>query len=86
MANLESKFKKSHEEIADLYVQASGDLSKMRNYLLKKNVILWNYLEDLALQKPDDSLEFSVLLQEKGYVEIVKRREFLKVNPKYAPE
>lgn len=50
----------------------------MRDFLNKKgNVIMWNYLEDLALQKPDDSLEFSVLLEEKGWEEIQKRRNFL---------
>ena len=53
----------------------------MRDYLNKKaNVVLWNYLEDLALQKPDDSLEFSVLLQEKGAKEIEARRQFLQAK------
>lgn len=50
LANLEAKFKKSHDEIAELYVSCSGDLYKMRDSLNKKQgVILWNYLEDLAL-------------------------------------
>lgn len=53
----------------------------MRDFLNKKgNVIMWNYLEDLALQKPDDSLEFSVLLEEKGWEEIQKRRNFLQAR------
>lgn len=67
-------------------MSASGDFKKMRDHLNKKqNVILWNFLEDLALQKPDDSLEFSVLLQEKGWMEIVARRIFLQAFPQYAP-
>ena len=46
-----------------MYVKSSGDTKKMRDYLSKKSgVILWNYLEDLALEKPDDSPEFGVLL------------------------
>ena len=62
----------------------SGDLKKLRDYLNKKpNVVLWNYLEDLALQKPDDSLEFSVLLQEKGAKEIETRRQFLQAKAIY---
>jgi len=42
----------------------------MRDFLNNKPVVMWNYLEDLALLKPDDSLEFSVLLEEKGWAEI----------------
>ena len=86
LSNLEQKFKKSHEEIAEIYVNTSGDMKKMRDHLMGKKVILWNYLEDLALQKADDSPEFAVLLQEKGLVEILSRRSFLKFNPQYAPE
>lgn len=60
----------------------SGDLKKMRDYLNNKpGVILWNFLEDLALQKPDDSQEFAVLLQEKGWSEICARRNFLQAYP-----
>jgi DUF971 family protein len=33
-------------------------------------IITWNYLEDLALEKPDDSPEFKVLLAIKGKEEI----------------
>ena len=62
-------------------MQCSGSLKKMRDHLNKKsNVILWNYLEDLALQKPDDSIEFSVLLSEKGWEEIKLRRSFLQAK------
>ena len=50
LANLQTKFKKTHDEIAELYVSVSGDIKKMRDFLLfKPGVITWNYLEDLAL-------------------------------------
>lgn len=85
LANLEKRFSKSHTEIADLYVRCSGDLKKMRDYLSGKDaVVLWDVLEDLALQKPDDSPEFAVLLESKGWEEIQTRRAFLKTNPRYA--
>lgn len=74
LQNLQSKFKKTKEEIAALWVQCSGDLRKLRAHLDKKEVVMWNYLEDLALAKPDNSLEFQVLLQEKGLEEIQSRR------------
>jgi hypothetical protein len=45
-------------------------LHKMRDFLEGKPVVDWNYLEDLALTKPEDSAEFQVLLQTKGWEEI----------------
>lgn len=63
----------------------------MRAYLdsFDKNhhkVILWSPLEDMALTEPDTSVEFQVLLQEKGWVEISDRRAFLKVRPVFESE
>lgn len=85
MANLEKRFNKSHSEIADLYVRCSGDWQKMRDYLSgKDSVVMWDELEDLAVQKADDSPEFAVLLETKGWKEIHSRRVFLKANPRYA--
>ena len=74
MHNFGVKFKKSESEIAELYVNCSGDVNKMRLHLSGKKVILWNMMEDLALQKPDDSAEFQVLLNSKGHKEILLRR------------
>ena len=48
--------------------------------------ITWSALEDMALTEPDTSVEFQVLLQEKGWVEIVNRRNFLKVRPVFERE
>ena len=87
LENLQTRFKKTHDEMAELYVSVSGDIKKMRDYLSNKpGVITWNYLEDLALQKADDSPEFAVLLQEKGWSEICARRSFLVAQPQYAPD
>lgn len=82
--NLGVKFKKSPEAIAELYSECSGDLNKMRQHLLGKKVVLWNVMEDLALMKPDDSVEFQVLLNSKGFKEILFRRQFMKAYPKLA--
>lgn len=65
------------EEVADLFVRVSGRFNKMRDYLEGRSVIEWDYLEDLALTKPDDSPEFQFLLNSKGWKEIQVRREFL---------
>lgn len=47
----------------------------------KKPVVTWSALEDMALTEPDTSDEFKVLLLEKGWQEIVHRRNFLQVKP-----
>lgn len=50
----------------------------MKDFLEQKvNVIEWNFLEDLALTRPESSPEFLVLLNTKGMDEIKIRREFL---------
>jgi hypothetical protein len=54
----------------------------MRDFLEgKPGVIEWNYLEDLALTRPEDAPEFLVLVQTKGIEEIRIRREFLQAVP-----
>ena len=53
----------------------------MRDYFENRPVVEWNFLEDMALTKPDDSPEFQVLLQTKGYEEIKIRRDFLQATP-----
>ena len=63
---MEKEFGKTKEQIADIFVKVSGRLNKMREYLEGKYVVEWNYLEDLALTKNEDSLEFKVLLSTKG--------------------
>ena len=45
-------------------------MHKMRDFLEGKPAVEWNYLEDLALTKPEDTAEFQVLLQTKGWEEI----------------
>ena len=66
LKNLEKEFGKTKEEIADIFVKVSGRLNKMKDYLEGKPVIEWNYLEDLALTKNEESPEFQVLLNTKG--------------------
>ena len=54
----------------------------MKEYLENKpGVVEWNFLEDLALTRPEDSPEFQVLLSTKGLDEIKARREFLQAVP-----
>jgi hypothetical protein len=82
MRQLEREFGKNTQELADLYSRVSGRFDIMREYLEgKPSVAEWNYLEDLALTKPEDSPEFQVLLSTKGMEEIRSRRQFLQVTP-----
>ena len=52
----------------------------------KKNVPQWTTLEDLALMEPETSVEYHVLLKEKGWVEIKARRSFLKAREVFEEE
>ncbi|MBK8156740.1 MAG: hypothetical protein IPK55_12450 [Streptococcus sp.] len=63
--------------MGELYVKASGDLLIMEKFLKGENVSLWNYLEDSALEKQEDSEEYQFLLQMKGKDEVEKRKKFL---------
>jgi len=86
LKQFEKDYAKGHEEIAEIFCKVSGRLNKMKDYLENRPVIEWSYLEDLALSKPDDSAEFQVLLQTKGWEEIMTRRDFLHASPLIAEE
>ena len=77
MKTLIDDFKVNEETMVELYLSLSGNITEIRKLLQGKKVITWNYLEDLALEKPEDSEEFQVLLRTKGRQEIETRREFL---------
>lgn len=72
--NLQTKFKRTRAEVADVYWMVNGNIGYVRDYLTfldnkkgtSKKPPTWNVLEDLALAKPEESPEFMVLLQEKG--------------------
>ena len=74
---IENKYKKSADEIAEIFVKVSGDIQNLERYFQGENVLLWTYLEDLALTKSEDSMEYKCLLESKGKVEIEKRKNFL---------
>ena len=58
--------------MSELYVKASGDLKNLEKHLKGQQALLWNFLEDNALEKPEDSPEFQCLLDLKGMEEIQK--------------
>jgi hypothetical protein len=74
---IELKYNKTPSEIADVYVKVSGDLANVIKYFEGEQVPTWSYLEDLALTRPEDAMEYKCLLETKGKDEIEKRRDFL---------
>lgn len=82
LKKLEKDYGRTREEIAEIFCKVSGRIEKMKDFLDNKpSVVEWTYLEDLALTKPEESPEFQVLLQTKGFEEIKIRREFLQAEP-----
>ncbi|CAI2376306.1 unnamed protein product [Moneuplotes crassus] len=86
LREVERKYKKPSEEIADIYVKVSGDFENLERYFQGENVILWSYLEDLALTKSEDSMEYKCLIESKGKSEIEKRKRFLLKSEQNDPE
>lgn len=58
MRTIMEDYKITKEDMANLYCQTNGDMTEIRKLLSGKKVVTWNYLEDLALTKPEDSEEF----------------------------
>lgn len=77
MKTIIEDFKISDEEVVELWIKLSGDITQIRKLLKGKKVIAWTYLEDLALEKQEESAEFQVLLRTKGRSEIESRKKFL---------
>jgi hypothetical protein len=65
------------DTVASMWITFSGDISQIRKSLQGKKVVSWTYLEDLALEKDEESEEFQVLLRTKGRQEIENRKKFL---------
>lgn len=75
---LQQCYNKSVSEISELYTRTSGDFERMRAVLKGEKVAgLWTDEEDVALRKPEDSVEFKRLLEGQGAEEVKKRRAFL---------
>ena len=69
-------------KIVEVYTRVSGEADRTYAHLVKgQKVSMWTPLEDMALMEPDNSMEYLTLLQEKGWLEISKRKAFLKVQP-----
>lgn len=77
LKEIEKKYNKTPSEIADIFVKVSGDVNSVRRYFEGDNVALWTYLEDLALTRPEGSLEYKCLEESKGKEEMKKRKAFL---------
>lgn len=71
------KFKKTPHEVAEVFVQVSGDLDQVEAFFKGENVVLWTYLEDLALTKSPSTGEYQFLKKQKGEKQIEKRKQFL---------
>ena len=80
LREIQMKYKLSVEAVSELFMRMSGDLERIRDHLQGRPVVEWTYLEDLALSKPDNSLEFRCLEKTKGREEIEKRKAFLIQN------
>ena len=79
LVTLQRCYGKTTEQMSELFLRVCGDLTAVEAALQGKTegVVEWTYLEDLALTKPAESVEFQWLLKTKGPIEIEKRKKFL---------
>ena len=65
--------------MSELFLRVCGDLQAVEAALQGRtsDYVEWNYLEDLALTKPQESTEYQWLFKLKGQSEIDKRKKFL---------
>ena len=77
LSEIEQKHNTTPGDIADIFVKVSGDLDNLARHFEGHTVPMWTYLEDLALTRPQDSMEYHCLVESKGKEEIEKRKNFL---------
>ena len=65
---LQKHYGKTTEQMSELFLRVCGDISAVEAALQGKTegVVEWGYLEDLALTKPPETVEFQWLLKTKG--------------------
>ena len=71
------KYDRTSDEVSELFVKVSGDIRAMHDFYNGIQVTMWEYLEDLALQKDSKSEEYQYLLSSRGERELKKRIAFL---------
>ena len=77
LKKIEKEFGKTDDEIARAFVSVSGSLSELRKLFRGEQVVQWNYLEDRALTKNKDSIQYKCILEQKGKEEVDRRIQFL---------
>jgi len=60
-----------------LFIACCCSKTKLIEKLKGQTFTVWTELEDLALQRGTEGLEYKYLLKAKGYEEINRRRKFL---------
>lgn len=67
----------NEEEIHDRFFKVSCSKAKLIESLKGQSFTQWTELEDLALEKGTESIEYKYLLKAKGYEEILRRKKFI---------
>ena len=65
------------ERVHEMFIECSCSKGKLLEILKGKEFIKWGELEDLALNKDENSYEYIYILKVKGLEEILRRKKFL---------
>lgn len=77
LKNISLEFGKTDDEIARAFVSVSGSTTDLRKLFKGEPVVQWTYLEDRALTKEKDSIQYKCILDSKGQEEVERRIQFL---------
>lgn len=77
LKRIAKKYDKTAHEVAEVFVNVSGKPENIEKFFRGEDVVQWTYLEDLALTKDVDSIEYKCLLETKGKVALEERKAFL---------
>ena len=74
---ISKKYNKNFAQIGEVFIKVSGNVKALYEYFEGKKVVEWTSLEDMALKKATNSIEYQCLLKTKGPQEIEIRKAFL---------
>lgn len=77
---LAREYDKAMDEIHMLFMEVCCDLGELRTLLKFGKGSKWTMLEDLAIQKEPNSMEFQHICDSKGESQVSKRKKFLEFN------
>lgn len=80
LKDLAKEYGKEMDELHMLFMEVCCDIGELKKVLRYGSGSSWTMLEDLALQREPDSMEFKHICDSKGGSQVNKRKKFLEIQ------